>query len=1428
MQMTTVKYLIVTLLLLQSFIQTQQEFLTVSVSNLEQIEGMFQKADKLIKEKKWEEAAKIYEKIMAEYLKSSQNKKDILIKVNGNLHRNVRDLIWANLKHFPIEALKKYDKMLSSKAISYAKNNKNELLINNFLFTKTGTEALRKACDNYILKEEYEQAIRCAFIYINHSAKNSSENASMLSRLAFCYFATNNIAGLKNVIGNIKKNLSEQKIKIAEKEITISSYVRGLYREAKKNNALMINKSEWPMMGGNSQRNYQKEQNTYPSLVNPKSIILPQPPIKRDRSFFTNEQNRPKQGPIQYYPTIADNTLFINNSKSIFAYELPSLKLKWKYEGIISQIKSDWHEQVIHSITYHDGAIYANIEGTTDQKKQFWEIYLISKILAERRLVKLDARTGRVIWIVKEDPKRESFENKISFMGPPIPWQNKLIVAAASIEGLFNSYILALDPKTGKTLWSKLIGSAHQELNLFNRPVRESVGSKIATAHGKIYYLTNLGGIACLDPETSAISWVYKYQRIHVNRPTQAIYHTIYRDTGWYNGPTMVSGEKIYVAPLDSNYLYCLNSKTGEEIWKHRRGYKQRYLMGIFDNKVIIGSENKITLISAKTGKMMQNFNIGKIAGLGIILGHTFYCPGYFYMYTINLKTMHIDKHPWPRLSSPGHLTFANNTIVMTSSNRITTFLDVQTLIAEHNKKIKLDPKNISNYIKIADLYSQFSTTHNQFLQKSELFYLRAKKLSQKEKGRSRLHLNEEINKKLLDVYQKMAVRYKQSDKVYNYYKKILQLTNDKYISIPLYLKLLTHYEKKNNTQKIIETLRILKENYGQEEYLISKQKILINLYVIIYSAKYYIKLKKYSSAIHEYQKLIMNYPQKKYEGIFCGKYAYSKIQKLIKTQGRSIYRTYDQKAELLQQNSSNTIHWEIFSKYPNSKIAPTSSLKVANNLISKKLYNKAIIHLNHHVRLYQHLTNNVLDAYYLLIRCYEIKKQFNAAYYILYYMKKNFSNNDIIIDGKKISVDLFVKDKWKEEAYNDLGKDPMPAIEIDFNNFVKRKMRLSINHKSHKFIIPTGKKQAKYNTLVFMSVDTPKDIMLQCYNTRTYKVMWESYLGWPIRGIEFIKDYIIVWNDKTIFAVKPENGNIIWKTKTTSLTTLHILDSKIYALNNQRLKCEVVVRDYRSGNILWKHKFNLKIPITEITLPEIVVTKDLFIITFVHPSQMVIFSTKTGKILKTFSDNRRHQNLFFYPILLNANYLAILANKSTISCYKIPEMKKMWQIDEKEIERFSIKGNDQYISWATKKQISLTNIISGQKKWTQEKSNNEYVQQVFFDYNNFYFSIENIYAGYLLTCIDADSNSLMWQTSMGKSIEIPKIIITEKYILSLANRWARGYRSYLNVYNKSNGKLLKNYESNNGNRGRNAAEMQVVNNQVWLLQDSNIWIIGK
>ncbi|HEX2970788.1 MAG TPA: PQQ-binding-like beta-propeller repeat protein, partial [Tepidisphaeraceae bacterium] len=212
----------------------------------------------------------------------------------------------------------------------------------------------------------------------------------------------------------------------------------------------------------------------------------------------------------------------------------------------------------------------------------------------------LDTASGKVIWS-RTDFVCNHFRGAAS---SPILFENLLIM---HFDGSDYQYVVALDKATGKTVWKTNRSIDHKDLSPEGKPMLEGDLRKafstpvIATVEGKPV-MVSLGSKACYgyDPRTGAELWRVEYRECHSGSPTPVLGEgmayvcmglsrgelwairlggqgmitdthvawKVKRNVPTRNSPVLV-GDLLYLVD-DDGMAVCLESKTGQEVWRKR------------------------------------------------------------------------------------------------------------------------------------------------------------------------------------------------------------------------------------------------------------------------------------------------------------------------------------------------------------------------------------------------------------------------------------------------------------------------------------------------------------------------------------------------------------------------------------------------------------------------------------------------------------------------------------------------------------------------------------------------------------------------------------------------------------------------------------------------------------------------------------------
>lgn len=180
----------------------------------------------------------------------------------------------------------------------------------------------------------------------------------------------------------------------------------------------------------------------------------------------------------------------------------------------------------------------------------------------DRFIHALDQYTGKEIW---------RFEVRGQIPAAPIFYEGKIYFGQQG--GTSNYY--CINAYTGELVWKKEVGWGWASAN---------------ASEGKIYVPTVSGWVYCLDAETGKTIWEYNTE--NGTYPAPAIEGDVVVFGSWANnyygfdknigaklwvkningnpdsGAALVYDGKAYLQGLSADYFFCVDIKTGEELWK--------------------------------------------------------------------------------------------------------------------------------------------------------------------------------------------------------------------------------------------------------------------------------------------------------------------------------------------------------------------------------------------------------------------------------------------------------------------------------------------------------------------------------------------------------------------------------------------------------------------------------------------------------------------------------------------------------------------------------------------------------------------------------------------------------------------------------------------------------------------------------------------
>jgi outer membrane protein assembly factor BamB len=241
----------------------------------------------------------------------------------------------------------------------------------------------------------------------------------------------------------------------------------------------------------------------------------------------------------------------------------------------------------------------------------------------------LDTKSGQVLW------ERRDFEcNHFRGAGSsPILYQDRLFL---NFDGSDHQFIVALDKKTGKTLWRQERSIDFKDLKPDGKPDADGDWRKayatcqIASFNG-VTTLLSQGAKAfyAYNPNTGDELWRLEERQSHSGGTRPVVGHgLVYFPSGWSVGLTLAVKPGKTGEVLDANIEPPSPSTTLQIAWRSKRSTPKKPALTLVDD-LLLGVEDGgvATCWEAKTGTVVWNERIGgNYSASPLVSGDRLYC----------------------------------------------------------------------------------------------------------------------------------------------------------------------------------------------------------------------------------------------------------------------------------------------------------------------------------------------------------------------------------------------------------------------------------------------------------------------------------------------------------------------------------------------------------------------------------------------------------------------------------------------------------------------------------------------------------------------------------------------------------------------------------------------------------------------------------
>lgn len=256
-------------------------------------------------------------------------------------------------------------------------------------------------------------------------------------------------------------------------------------------------------------------------------------------------------------PTVADDTLYLNDGVQVTAWDRITLAPKWIVRGDVpagedpAQAAMNLRSALRGNPTPEDPTT-VTVSGRTAVATL--GLALSGIRWPDARIIAIDTLTGNLRWAMGVDELDPALAAQ-SVRGPAVIAEGTVVVAlraALPDRRMVTLYLAGIDVASGKLRWSRLIGS------IGVLPYRQDpyVSEAAALEGGIVYHSDMLGVVSATEAETGRPVWVRRLPTV----PAQS-WDALHP---WQMGRPIVAGDSLIILSPDRRLIVRLDRATGE------------------------------------------------------------------------------------------------------------------------------------------------------------------------------------------------------------------------------------------------------------------------------------------------------------------------------------------------------------------------------------------------------------------------------------------------------------------------------------------------------------------------------------------------------------------------------------------------------------------------------------------------------------------------------------------------------------------------------------------------------------------------------------------------------------------------------------------------------------------------------------------------
>lgn len=305
-------------------------------------------------------------------------------------------------------------------------------------------------------------------------------------------------------------------------------------------------------------------------------------------------------------PSVHRGIVLANDGMRAYGIDLFDGEPLWRSDVTQGMDALDYLRRVREGVNHEDlmagaaanGIYVAPLLVDLDQHAQNYRQYQILVPIPFRRLHAFDAATGRLLWShwtneARPDGFALPFEHRAMVAAPPVIEGERIYCPMYILEARLKYYVACFDLRTGDRLWVRYVMTGQKEMNMFGNVTEAFAGSPLLVRDQKVFAVTNLGAIAALDPIDGSMLWLTTYSQLPLPKPE--VRAQIRRQV-WLNQPPALTRGTLLATPLDSDSLVAIDAANGRIL--ESLAYDARHTTAL--NELVYADDDRVLVATSR------------------------------------------------------------------------------------------------------------------------------------------------------------------------------------------------------------------------------------------------------------------------------------------------------------------------------------------------------------------------------------------------------------------------------------------------------------------------------------------------------------------------------------------------------------------------------------------------------------------------------------------------------------------------------------------------------------------------------------------------------------------------------------------------------------------------------------------------------------